>query len=127
MGSPRSSTQTSPTRSGGRASRSTTTSPLASWRPSIYQEALEIEFGLRGMPFTPHPPLKLFYKGRQLAKTYEPDFFCYDKIILELKAVSELCEEHEAQLHNYLKATGCKLGLLVNFGHTPLQIKRIVR
>ena len=67
------------------------------------------------------------YKGCLLRAKYEPDFICHEKIILELKAVSELADEHRAQVQNYLKATRFKLGLLVNFGHYPkLQIERIV-
>ena len=72
-------------------------------------------------------PLALEYKGCPLQTKYQPDFLCYDKIILELKAVSEVADEHRAQVLNYLKATGFKLGLLVNFGHHPkAQIERIV-
>ena len=68
------------------------------------------------------------YKGRTLKKTYQPDFACFAKIIVEIKAVSELTDDHRAQVHNYLKATGYRLGLLVNFGaHGSLQYERIVR
>ncbi len=68
------------------------------------------------------------YKGRELKKRYQPDFVCYDKIILEIKAVSELVDEHRAQVHNYLKATGFRLGILVNFGsQRKLESERIVR
>lgn len=95
---------------------------------AVYQECLEIEFTLRGLPCVPHPELLLTYKGRQLAKTYTPDFLCFGKIILEIKALSELAGEHRAQVLNYLKATGCHLGLLVNFGSkNKLQSERIVR
>jgi GxxExxY protein len=70
----------------------------------------------------------LNYKSRTLNKTYQPDLECYGKIIVEVKAVSELTDEHRAQVHNYLKATGYRLGLLVNFGaHGKLQYERIVR
>ena len=66
-------------------------------------------------------------KGRPLKHTYEPDFICYDKVILEIKAVSKLTDEHRAQVQNYLRATGFKLGLLVNFGHYPkIEYERIV-
>jgi GxxExxY protein len=58
-------------------------------------------------------------RGRTLVQTFHPDFVCYGKIILEIKAVSQLCDEHRAQVLNYLSATSCKLGLLVNFGHYP--------
>ncbi len=94
---------------------------------AVYQECLEIELRLRGIPFTAQMPLVLEYKGCPLRSKYAPDFICYDRIILELKAVTELTDEHRAQVQNYLKATGMKLGLLVNFGHYPkAQVERIV-
>jgi GxxExxY protein len=94
----------------------------------VYQECLGIEFGLRGLAFAPKAELLLTYKGRPLKKKYEPDFVCFGKIIVEIKAVSGLADEHRAQVHNYLKATGCRLGILVNFGeHAKLQHERIVR
>ena len=73
---------------------------------AVYQECLQIEFDLQGIPFLKKNPLLLWYKGRQLACSYEPDFICFDKIIVEIKAVSVLGKEHSAQVHNYLKATG---------------------
>ncbi|HMF12235.1 MAG TPA: GxxExxY protein [Gemmataceae bacterium] len=95
---------------------------------SVYQECLGIEFELQGIPFVPQSELHLSYKGRPLKQKYLPDFTCFDKIIVELKAVNELTDEHRAQLHNYLKATGYRLGLLVNFGHFPqLEYERVVR
>jgi GxxExxY protein len=95
---------------------------------AVYQECLEKELGLRGIPFIAQQDLKLMYKGEPLERTYKPDLICYDSIILELKAVKEISDEHRAQLHNYLKATGMKLGLLANFGHYPkVEIERIVR
>jgi GxxExxY protein len=93
----------------------------------VYQECLEFELGLQAIPFVAKKPLALEYKGRTLRATYEPDFVCFGKIVLELKAVTELTDEHRAQVQNYLKATGMKLGLLVNFGHYPkAQVERIV-
>ena len=93
----------------------------------VYQECMEIELRLQGIPFVPQKPLALEYKGCPLRSKYEPDFICYDKIVLELKAVTELADEHRAQVQNYLTATGLKLGLLVNFGHYPkAQVERIV-
>ncbi len=86
---------------------------------AVYQECLEIEFGMQGMLFVPRKPLTLAYKGIPLEQEYAPDFICLDKIILEIKAVSALADEHRAQVINYLNATGFKLGLLVNFGHYP--------
>ena len=85
----------------------------------VYQECLDIEFGLQGIPFVAKTPLTLDYKGRTLKKSYEPDFVCFGKIIVEIKAVSSLIDDHRAQLLNYLNATEMKVGLLVNFGHYP--------
>lgn len=94
----------------------------------VYQECMELELALQGIPFDPQRRLALSYKGTPLKQGYVPDLVCFDKIIVELKAVRELTEEHRAQVHNYLKATGYKLGLLVNFGHYPgAEIVRIVR
>ena len=93
----------------------------------VYQECLEIEFELQGIPFAPQNALVLAYKGRHLKQRYTADFICYDKIIVELKAVSALAGEHRAQVLNYLNATRFRLGLLVNFGHHPkLEYERIV-
>ncbi len=93
----------------------------------VYQECLELELGLQGIPFQPQGGLALAYKGRPLKQKYVPDFICCGKIILEIKAVSQLNDEHRAQVHNYLRATGYRLGLLVNFGHYPgVEHERIV-
>lgn len=93
----------------------------------VYQECMEIELRLQGIPCVPKKSLALEYKGCPLRSTYEPDFICYDTIVLEVKAATELTDEHRAQLQNYLKATGMKLGLLVNFGHYPkAQVERMV-
>ncbi len=93
----------------------------------VYQEALEIELGKQNIPFIREAPLIITYDNIVLNKQYFADFTCYDKIIVELKAVKELCNIHEAQVFNYLKATGYKLGLLINFGETSLEYKRIVK
>jgi GxxExxY protein len=85
----------------------------------VFQECLEIEFDLRGIPARPQVPMKLEYKGRPLRQSYIADFICYDKVIVELKAVSKLTDEHRAQVQNYLNATKLRVGLLVNFGHFP--------
>jgi GxxExxY protein len=70
---------------------------------------------------------RCIYRGRTLVQTFHPDFVCYEKIILEIKAVSQLCDEHRAQVLNYLSATSCKLGRLVNFGHYPrLEYERLL-
>jgi GxxExxY protein len=86
---------------------------------SVYQECLEIELGLKNIPFKAQQELALTYKGRPLKSKFKPDFICYDKVVVELKAVSGLTDEHRAQVQNYLRATGMKLGLLVNLGHYP--------
>ena len=92
----------------------------------VYQECLEIELDVQGIPFDAQYPLELSYKGQPLKKKYIPDFICFGKIIVEIKAVKELNDEHRAQVQNYLRATGFKLGLLVNFGHArQVQIERI--
>lgn len=93
----------------------------------VYQECLEMELALQSIPFYPQAELKLNYKGHPLSSKYIPDFILLDKIVMEIKAVKELADEHRAQIHNYLKATGYRLGLLVNFGHFPkLEYERIV-
>ena len=93
----------------------------------VYHECLEIEFEFQPIPFLSKLPQTLQYRGRTLIQTFTPDFLCYGKIILEIKAVSALTDEHRAQLLNYLSATGCKLGLLVNFGHYPkLEYERLL-
>ena len=85
----------------------------------VFQECLEIEFGLRGIPALAQVSMQLEYKGRVLRQSYIADFVCYDKVIVELKAVSKLMDEHRAQILNYLNATKHRVGLLVNFGHFP--------
>lgn len=93
----------------------------------VYQDCMEIELDHLGIPFDSQRELLLSYRGKPLRRTYIPDLVCYDNIIVELKAVRELADEHRAQVLNYLKATGLQLGLLVNFGHHPgLQWERIV-
>ncbi len=95
---------------------------------AVYQECLELELGFRAIPFRPQAELELTYKGRPLRSRYYPDFLCFEKIIVEIKAVSDLADEHRAQVHNYLKATGVRLGLLINFGRPgKLQHERIIR
>ncbi len=94
---------------------------------AVYQECLAMEFAIRGIPFVEKPPLRLEYKGQPLHHTYEPDFICFGKIIVEIKAVAGLADDHKAQVMNYLKATGLKLGLLVNFSAYPkLEELRVV-
>jgi GxxExxY protein len=82
---------------------------------SVYQEALEMELAERKIPFTPQKPLCVHYKGKLLTKSFIADLVCYDKIIVELKAISRLTNTEEAQIINYLKVTEMKVGLLINF------------
>ncbi len=85
----------------------------------VYQECLEYEFELQGLEARSLVQIPLSYKGRPLTKTYIADFVCFGQVLLELKAVSALIDEHRAQIQNYLHATGLRVGLLVNFGHYP--------
>jgi GxxExxY protein len=94
---------------------------------AVYQECLEIEFAQRGIPFVAQHRLPIIYKGQTLTQFYKADFVCYDKIIVEVKAVSRLINEHRAQAIHYLRATGMKLGILVNFCAKPeLEHDRLV-
>lgn len=91
----------------------------------VYQEALAIDFELSTIPFEKEKIIGILYKGHLLNKSYIADFLCYGQIIVELKALDELSGDHMAQVLNYLKATNHKVGLLVNFGKTSLQYKRV--
>ncbi len=92
----------------------------------VYHECLEIEFTTRGIPFVSKPKLRIDFKGQIIKKQYEADFICFDQILLEIKALSELIDNNTAQTLNYLNATRLPLGLLANFGHHPkLQYKRL--
>lgn len=84
---------------------------------AVYQEALEMEFIKRGIPYEREKELKIYYEGKEMRQTYRADFVCYGNVIVELKAVAHLDVVHRSQIYNYLKATGYKLGLLFNFGH----------
>jgi GxxExxY protein len=93
----------------------------------VYQEALERELASRQIPFVAQHPVQILYKGSALDKKYKPDFFVYESIIVELKACKALAPDHEAQLLNYLKATGLPVGYLINFGYpTELEWKRMI-
>lgn len=92
----------------------------------VYQEALSIVFQESGIPYIKEQVLEIHFKGRHLNKKYVADFICYDEVIVELKAMENLAPEHIAQVLNYLKATGKKLGLLINFGTSKLQYKRVI-
>ncbi len=92
----------------------------------VYQEALAIEFAMRGIPFEREKKYLLTYKGTQLETYYVADFVCYDKIIVELKSVTELLDIHKAQVKNYLALTGLELGLLYNFNELYMRPTRVL-
>ena len=99
----------------------------AGFAEPVYQEALEAELALRGIPFESQKQLRIRYKGKELAQTYRVDLLCYGKIVLELKSVRTILPEHESQLVNYLKAGPFRLGFLINFSHYPkVDIRRYV-
>ena len=93
----------------------------------VYQECFEIELEYQQVPFHPQVEIELKYRDRVLQNKYIPDAMCFDKIIVELKALQEITDQHRAQVMNYLKATDYNLGLLINFGHHPkLEYERII-
>jgi len=91
----------------------------------VYQEALAIEMEKRNIPFEREKEITIDYKGSILSKTFRADFICFNKIILELKAVSNFTDEHYAQIYSYLKAGKMDLGILMNFGRISLDYERI--
>jgi GxxExxY protein len=93
---------------------------------SVYQEALAIEMALRHIPFRREVELPVFYKDRQLQTHFRADFICYDRVIVELKAIRRTGRVEQAQVFNYLKATRYHLGLLLNFGTASLDHKRFI-
>jgi len=94
---------------------------------SVYQECLAIEMKSRSIPCEEKVPLKISYKGTLLTQRYIPDFLCFDEILVEIKATKTLTDDHRAQVINYLKATGKKLGLLINFGNPgKLEHERLI-
>jgi len=97
----------------------------AGFLESVYDEALAIELDLRQIPHKRQKPIEVFYKNR-LAKQFVCDFVAYDKIIIELKAIKKISDTESAQVLNYLKATSLNLGLILNFGSSSLEIKRII-
>jgi len=93
----------------------------------IYQESLQIELTLRNIPYQAKQKIKTYYKEQQLETQYIPDLFVFEGIVVELKAVSCLCPEHEAQLFNYMRITRMSVGYLINFGHKgELEWKRFI-
>ncbi len=99
----------------------------AGFLEAVYQECLEIEFARRDLPYKAHRQLPLTYRGQPLRQSYIADFVCYDSIIVELKATRVIAPTYRAQTIHYLRATGLKLGLLVNFGAMPrVEIERFL-
>ena len=98
----------------------------AGFLESVYQEAFELELQSKSIPFEREALLNIYYKGKKMKKRYAADFVCYDKIVVELKALTELNNDHEGQVLNYLKTSGLKLGILINLGAPSLQYKRLV-
>jgi GxxExxY protein len=91
----------------------------------IYKDALEVEFKARNIPYVRESGIPVYYKNKQL-RTFNADFILYEKIILEVKAVSKMIDDHERQVLNYLKCSNMRLGLLVNFGAKSLEQKRFI-
>ena len=95
---------------------------------SVYQESLAMEFAIQQIPYVAQPKIELVYKGQALQQFFRPDFICFDKVIVEIKAILKILEINRAQAMNYLKATNFELVLLVNFGCYPkLDYQRIVK
>lgn len=90
----------------------------------VYQDALEIEFQLRGIPYVREKGISISYKGQPLQHLYRADFICYDAVLVETKALKQLSSADVSQILNYLKATGLKVSLLINFGKPSLEHRR---
>ena len=93
---------------------------------AVYQEAMTIELSERKIPFRREVELPIFYRGKRLECTYRADFICFERVIVELKAVSMLTHVEHAQVLNYLKATGLELAFLINFCAPSLEYKRLI-
>jgi GxxExxY protein len=93
---------------------------------AVYHECLEMEFGLKNIPYISKPQLSLYYKQNKLKKYYIPDFLIFEEVILEIKAEKSLCKEDQAQIISSLKSSKKKVGLLINFGELSLVFKRFV-
>ena len=93
---------------------------------AVYQEALAIEFKMQGLPYEQQKLIEIMYKKKPMEKKYQPDFICFGEIIVEIKALTGLSGNEEAQVINYLKATQLTIGLLINFGTKSLEYKRLI-
>ncbi len=93
---------------------------------AVYQEAMSIELTRHEIPFQREVCFPVYYKGHELSTHYRADYICFDAVVVELKALPRLTGVEESQLINYLKGTGLKVGLLVNFGASSLEYKRLV-
>lgn len=94
---------------------------------AVYQDALEVEFNLLGIPYKREVPYQIYYKGERLSRRYIADFIVYDEVVLELKAQEFLVKANHSQVLNYLKASNLKVGLLINFGEKSLNYKRFIK
>ena len=93
---------------------------------AVYEEALAIEFKMQGLPYEQQKLIEIMYKKKPMEKKYQPDFVCFGEIIVEIKALTGLSGNEEAQVINYLKATQLTIGLLINFGTKSLEYKRLI-
>jgi GxxExxY protein len=93
----------------------------------VYREAMRLELAARAIPFHAEVQLPIFFKGRRLATSYRADLVCYDQVIVELKALRSVGGPEEAQVLNYLKASGLERALLLNFGSPSLEYRRLIR
>ena len=94
---------------------------------AVYQEALAIEFSEKNIPFLKAEKINVFYKNQKLTKYYIADFVCYNELLLEIKALDAISSDNISKMLNYIKATGFDLGLIINFGDSKVQIKRILK
>ncbi|MFN9581846.1 MAG: GxxExxY protein [Bacteroidota bacterium] len=94
---------------------------------AVYQDALEVEFKLLGIPYKREEQYQIYYKGKRLNRKYIADYIVYESVVLELKAQDFIAKANHSQVVNYLKASNLKVGLLVNFGEKSLNYKRFIK